>query len=153
MEELDNRGSGDGDESLAPRRPKPSWYHFIFGFFGGWILLIFLILMLQVELSPVVRTTFLAVAFPILIGGTWWVLARGDRYLDEFELATTREMESRAFRLTVAALIGIALIEAAGIEWDLDPLQSVVSLGFLWQIASFKVMRRINRKMKASTKS
>jgi hypothetical protein len=135
------------------KRPKPSWYQFIFGFFGGWIILIFFILMLQVELPPSVRITFLAVAFPILIGGTWWVVARGDKYLDEFELGTTREMESMAFRLTVAAIIGFELLVAAGVEWDHDSLNRLFFLSLLWQFAFLKVQRRINRGLKSSIPS
>jgi len=150
MEKPGGEAPVSANEDKAPKRPKPSWYHYIIGFFGGWILVIPLVLMRYVEFTPGVRLAFLSVAFPILMGGTWWVINRGDRYLDEFELATTREMESIAFRLTVAAIIALELLYLAGVDWD----QSfIITFGLLWNYAGIRVNRRIKKRMKASAKA
>lgn len=147
MEELDNRGPEDGGGILAPRRPKPGWYHYVVGLLGSWVILIPLMLMTFVEFPPPVRNSFLTISFLFLIGGTWWWVFRSDSYMDEFELATTREVESISFRFTAAAILGLELLRVAGVSWDYS---YIVTFGLLWNFAGTRVHRRIRNRMAAS---
>lgn len=115
-----------------PRRPQPSWYHYVVPILGTWFIVVIPIILLQnFELSTGARVLLTVLPIPFLITGGWWAIFRSDRFCDEFELASTRQMESVAFRFLIFWILLGELTRASGMEWSLFEGFDGLSLAFL----------------------
>lgn len=129
------------DPPISPRRPKESWYHFVLPFYAALVILFFVVLLRFAEVPETVRNIFVALTFPLLIGGVWWAIFRADRYSDEFQLAYTRQVESLGFRFLVFWIVAGEFVEIAGLGWDtFDGISGFIYAGL---IGSFLVHRRV----------
>jgi len=129
------------DTPIKPRRPKESWYHFVVPFFAALIVLVFVVFLRFAEVPEPVRNLFVALTFPLLIGGAWWVIFRADLYSDEFQIAISRQVESIGFRFLVFWILAGEFVEVAGLEWDyFDVIRGIIYAGIL---GSFLTHRRV----------